>query len=196
LFEETSFDFFIDENFRIYLKEVNSQAYSKLNNVEYETIDFLPGFQKQTKQLFGKEFYLQLESSDISNIFLPSKNYPVSDFSAPDLITECFAAVSQKNIWVTSYSILIDWINRRKDMNVDIEQLTDENMLTIEFSYSGEELADQVGLLLSIPSSYKNLEMIGNDYSLRFDHKLGLYDLLIPFIKPYQTLLIDLRYKQ
>ena len=81
-------------------------------------------------------------------------------------------------------------------MNVNIEQSTSENMLTIELSYSGEELAEQVGLVLSLPSTHKNWKVIGDDYSLRYEHKSGLYNILIPLIKPYQTLFIDLRYEQ
>ena len=92
LFEETSFDFFIDENFRIYLNEVNSQAYRKLNNFEYGTINLTPGLHNESNKLFDAEFSLRLESSDITNILLPSKNYPGSDFSAPDIISECFTS--------------------------------------------------------------------------------------------------------
>ena len=195
LFEETSFDFFIDNNFRIYVKEVDSRSYKKLNNFEYGKMDLTPGLNNKSKQLFGKEFYLQLESSDITNILLPSKNYPGSDFSAADIISDCFTSVSLDNIWITSYSKAIDWIIKRENLNVELEQSTSENILTIELSYSGKESAEKVGLLLAVPSTYKNLEMIGNDYSLRFEHKSGLYDVLIPTIKPYQTLLIDLRYK-
>ena len=195
LFEETSFDFFIDNNFRIYVKEVDSRSYKKLNNFEYGKMDLTPGLNNESKELFGAEFYSQLESSDITNILLPSKNYPGSDFSAADIISDCFTRVSLNNIWITSYSKAIDWIIKRENLNVELEQSTSENILTIELSYSGKESAEKVGLLLAVPSTYKNLEMIGNDYSLRFEHKSGLYDILIPTIKPYQTLLIDLRYK-
>ncbi len=147
LFEETSFDFFIDENFRIYLNEVNSQAYTKLNNFEYGTINLTPGLHNESNKLFDAEFSLRLESSDITNILLPSKNYPGSDFSAADIISDCFTRVSLNNIWITSYSKAIDWIIKRANLNVELEQSTSENMLTIELSYSGEELAEQVGLV-------------------------------------------------
>jgi hypothetical protein len=196
LFEETSFDFFIDNNFRIYVKDVDSRSYKKLNNFEYRKMDLTPGLNNESKQLFGKEFYLQLQSSDLTNILLPSKNYPGSDFSAADIISDCFTNVSLNNIWITSYSKAIDWIVKRENLNVEFEQSTSENILTIELSYSSKELAEKVGLLLSLPSTYNNWEAIGDTFSLRYDHKSGLYNIRIPRIKPNQTLFIDLRYEQ
>jgi hypothetical protein len=195
LFEETSFDFFIDNKFSIYVKEVDSRSYKKLNNFEYGKMDLTPGSNNESKELFGAEFNLQLESSDVTNILLPSKNYPGSDFSATDIISDCFTSVSLDNLWITSYSKAIDWIIKRENLNVELEQSSSENILTIELSYSGKELAEKVGLLLSLPSTYNNWGAIGDAFSLRYDHKSGLYNIQIPLIKPYQTLLIDLRYK-
>jgi hypothetical protein len=196
LFEETSFNFFIDNNFRIYVKEVDSRSYKKLNNFEYGKMDLTPGLNNESKELFGAEFYVQLESSDITNIFLPSKNYPGSDLSASDIISECNSKFFDNSIWITSYSNLIDWIDKRQNMNVNLEESTTGNMLTINLSYSGKELVEQVGLVLSLPNIYRDWEAITKDYSLRYDRISKLHKIRIPLIKPNQTLFIDLRYEQ
>ena len=195
-----SYDFFIDQDYKIYLQSSNTESDYKLKDFEYRNIDFSPGYYKNAlsfdKYLFEKEFITSFESSDIINIILPSKNYPGSDFSSSDIINESISRVSRNNSWITNYSKLIDWIIKKENLKVEIEHFSDDELITIKLSNKGNELIENVGLVFSVPSSIKYLEQISYNFRMRYDQKTELYNILVPFVKPQQTLIIDLRYEK
>jgi hypothetical protein len=197
---KASYDFFIDQDYKIYLQGSKTEPDYKLKDFKYGSIDLSSGYYKNTlrfeKHLFDKEFVTSFESSDIVNIILPSKNYPGSDFISSDIINECISEAARNNSWITNYSKLINWIIKKENLKVEIEHFSDDEQITIKLSNKGNELIENVGLVFSVPPSIKYLEQISYNFRMRFDQNTELYNIIVPFVKQQQTLIIDLRYEK
>jgi len=189
-----SLDFYVDQSYKIFFADTDENVNNIYSNLNYEVTDLTAFDLKNERQPLNEKLNEGFESSDIVNILLLSEKYNNSDLSTSDMLDECISAVSLNNSWLTNYSQLIEWIKNREKLAVNIERMEGDEMFVVKLTNNGDQIVENVGLSLTLPSSKKYPGQISYNYQMRFNQKTGLYNLLIPFVKPHQTLIIDVRY--
>jgi hypothetical protein len=189
-----NFDFYVDQDYKILFKSASDKEENIYNKINYSLIDLTKyDFEEETKSV-SEYLDTGFISSDIINILLPSKNDIRSNLSISDLLNEYISVASLKNFWLTNYSRIIDWIDKKENLDVKIEETENDEIFKIKLTNNNDQVVENIGLSLIPPSSNKNPEQINYSYQIRYDKKTGLYKLLIPSIKSHQTLIIDMQY--
>jgi hypothetical protein len=104
-----------------------------------------------------------------------------------------FAKVN--NSYITTYPELINWLKIKKNIDADLIDVKDEAMFKVNIKNIGNVIAEQIGLNISVPSSYQTLKLNGYDFELNYNSETGYYNLLIPFLQSQQDLTLMFEYK-
>jgi hypothetical protein len=100
------------------------------------------------------------------------------------------------NSYLTNYSNLINWFKAKNNIEVNISDLKDESIIIIKLKNLGDIIAENIGLNISLPLTYKKPELISYDFEFKFNRETGYYNLLIPFLHSGQAFTFEINYSK
>lgn len=190
------FDFVLNDLSELVLLKDNEKLFSFHNILQNEVSRFSEPVSIETKNLQSiiSEMYEEANAGCkiVTHVF---KDF--TDKSSANNIkiaAEELIRIAKDESYVTTYSKLLSWINSKSSLSVNIEDVTDESKIVLRIRNAGVNIIEEIGIVVSLPSSINYSQMESYDYQLKYDTASGYYRILIPFLLAGQDISIEISY--
>ena len=199
------------ENMRRQLSNITEQRYSGISSYgqfkDFKTLELLreSGYQFILSSDYSDSFLFDFDTTNNFFLFYRSANnkeiqqilksesktggiFCVNEDSAGQ---NFYSWLSSQNCWIPTFSELIDWIEKTKDLNITIEKPESSNY-EINIKNNNAASVSNAKIWISIPHlKRKTFVMVeGKERELTFDHDKNMYYLILTSIRGYQEVSI------
>ncbi len=109
-------------------------------------------------------------------------------------IRKILSNLRSNNCWIASYSSLIQWLINKENILVKIKEIGEKRGLNLVIENRNKAKVGNLGVILNLPKSYRNLSIPGNSFILRYDARTGNYILIVPYLMANQSTTIEVYY--
>jgi hypothetical protein len=135
-----------------------------------------------------------IKTGRIFSHILKENSIPDLNISLEEKLRLIINNAKMNNSYITTYTELLKWFIIKNNIEVNFHDIKDESIIRVSVINTGNIIAEQIGLNISIPSIYNTLKLIGFDFKLNYNSESGNYNLLIPFLHADQSLTFDIEY--
>ena len=130
----------------------------------------------------GLRGYLPCELND-----LIERNEGISFFNSDTFSNGFYPNINNKNIWVTTFSDLIEWVNKKNYLKVSVIHKSDQ--LEVKLENNSSTSVENIGVWIPVPDISKNIYLSGqnNAAELSFNSQKKMFYLKVDSLNANQT---------